>query len=283
MANSINDYILILNPGKCGSSWLAQSLTIMPFLLFPRELDFIYFVNYPLEDQWNEDTARDPEFLQIRNNPSLSEEQKLLALYQAEALRHSSVQRLIAKSPSNLYSGFRQYRHLFLKCPIITLYRDPRDIYISNELFQQHQLNNLPHSDEIGQIDYLMSSEILHGSFEKSIQLLRLEKLLKLEGFNMIRLTYEGMKANLAGTIRSILALIELEIDEQTLVQSNYVSEPVPFYEHLRMATDFRPLFRKGIVGDWKNHIRSQEAREWMKRKYGQQLIELGYEVDFHW
>ena len=40
--------------------------------------------------------------------------------------------------------------------------------------------------------------------------------------------------------------------------------------------------FRKGIAGDWKNHF-SAEINDAFKRRYGELLIETGYEEDLNW
>jgi hypothetical protein len=40
--------------------------------------------------------------------------------------------------------------------------------------------------------------------------------------------------------------------------------------------------FRKGILGDWKNHF-DEELKDIFKRTSGQYLIKLGYEKDFDW
>ena len=40
--------------------------------------------------------------------------------------------------------------------------------------------------------------------------------------------------------------------------------------------------FRKGQIGDWKNHF-TQEHKERFKKIAGQLLIDLGYEKDFNW
>ena len=42
------------------------------------------------------------------------------------------------------------------------------------------------------------------------------------------------------------------------------------------------PTFRKGQIGDWKNHF-TEEHKELFKKIAGQLLIDLGYESDFNW
>lgn len=40
--------------------------------------------------------------------------------------------------------------------------------------------------------------------------------------------------------------------------------------------------YRKGIVGDWSNYLVG-ENKEYFKERYGQLLIDLGYEANFEW
>ena len=283
MAKNINDYIPILNPGKCGSSWLAHTLTMRPYTHFPRELDFLYFLNHSLDSQWNQETVQDPIFLAIYNDPALSKEQKLLAFYEAEAAKYEPNIRLIDKAPSNLHAGFEQFRHLYQECRIIFLYRDPRDIYISNEFYQQRQLDNVARNNDVGAFEYLRNNDIFRDSFEKSSQLHRLEKLMRAEGFRLFHITYEKMKNRFQETMREVTALLDLDLQEDTLVQSNYIPEPTPLKQHLLKAESFTPLFRKGITGDWKNYIKDEEAKSWIKENHGAALIEMEYEQDLDW
>jgi hypothetical protein len=82
--NPLRDYLLILNPGKCGSTWLAKTLSVQPFLATRGELDFIFFLEYPLEKQWNRRTADDPAFLRIREDVRQSPLEKLVGLYRLQ-------------------------------------------------------------------------------------------------------------------------------------------------------------------------------------------------------
>lgn len=273
-------YVIILNPGKCGSSWLAHALSIGPYLYFPREFDFIYFLEYPLERQWNKETATNPAYLDIKTRLDLTPEERLLRLYEAELQAHPPGLRLIDKAPSNLYAGFEKYRHLYRPCKIVTLYRDPRDIYISNEHFQRRTLGRLPERDDLGSLDYLRESAIFHGSFKRSAQLLALETQLRGEGYEVHRVRYEDMKRDFRSTLTGVLDFLEVRPSLSETVYSYYLKESVSFRRHLDLAKDFRPLFRKGVVGDWKSHISSRESRQYIVQEYGDLLTSLGYDLE---
>ena len=278
MKNVLASYIPILNPGKCGSSWLANALSIPPNIAFLREFDFIFFLEYDIKKQWNLDTVQNKTYLRTRNDPSLTKDEKLLALYAAERKIYPEDLLLIDKAPSNVYAGFDQYRHLFRKSHILFLYRDPRDIYISGEIYQQDVIRSKPKIEEIGSLEYLRQNEILDGSFLVSQQVYKLEQTLRAEGYSILRLTYEQLKQEFNATILKILDFLPVQIDSNSNVESTYNSHTVPLSEHIREAEDFRPLFRKGIIGDWKNHIQDDDAIAWICDTYGEILAELGYE-----
>lgn len=283
MPERIKGYILILNPGKCGSGWLAQSLSIQPYIIFNREFDFIYFLEFPLSEQWNEKTAKNKAYLHIREDANLSSDEKLLKLYAFEHTEHASEVLIIDKAPSNAYSGFEKYYHLYRDLKIILLYRDPRDIYVSNEFFHQHQLKIVAPRDDIGYPDYLRDNEIFHYTFLNCRKMVNNEQLLRREGIQYLRLTYEDLKVNFHETLWKTFTFLDLKVGPDSLVFSNYVNKPISLNEHVHQAQGFKPLFRKGVVGDWQNYFQNTESRRLLKEKYGDLLITMGYEKDYNW
>ena len=182
-----------------------------------------------------------------------------------------------------MYGGFEQFRHLYRDLNIVCLYRDPRDIYISNEFFQQRHLMLKDEFGEIGDLDYMKSSSSFYAAFEYSFRLLELEKTLAQESFRLVRVTYEDLIEHFNQTIWNILTFLGLDLVPETMVSSNYEITPIPLAEHIEKAFNFKPLFRKGVVGDWKNHIKDERSKTEIKRKYGDLLIKLDYERDYSW
>lgn len=282
MSETIQGYILILNPGKCGSSWLAQGLTVQPYTIFYREFDFIYFLEFPLSEQWNEDTVNNKDNLRIREDPDLSAEEKLLQIYALEHKKHASGL-IIDKAPSNAYAGFEKYYHLYRDIKIILLSRDPRDIYVSNEFFHQRQLKKVSRRKDIGNPDYLRENKIFHYTFLNCRKMVAHERLLRREKIPFLKITYEDLKVDFHEMLWKTFSFLELEIGPETLVKSNYVTKPILLKEHIRQAQGFKPLFRKGVVGDWRNYFQDTESKELLKEKYGDLLINMGYEKDYNW
>jgi len=283
MPKNIKGFLPILNPGKCGSSWLAHALTIRPYITFPREFDFIYFLKFSDSTQWNEETSQNPVFRKIKENHDLTIDEKLINLYKEERKNHKPNTLIIDKAPSNLYGGFIDFRHLYRNSKIICLYRDPRDIYISNEFFHQRQLDKKDHYDDIGNPNYMKENSTFRAAFDNSCKLIEIESTLHLESFEMLRVTYESMKTNFQQLLWDILSFLDLSLDSKTIVKSSYISGPIPLDDHISRALNFKPLFRKGIVGDWKNYISSRKSKAFIKERYGDLLIDLGYEKNNDW
>lgn len=280
--DSLRDYVIILNPSKCGSTWLAEALSIRPYLLAPGELDFIFFLEFPMEKQWNSSTAGDPEYLRVREDPTMSPPEKLRELYRLARNRHSGVRMLIDKSPSNVLV-FPRYYHVFREAHLVILHRDLRDVYVSLELYQQNVLKNRPPYQEIGDPDYLLDRSCLWYAVKNVRATLESERLLQRAGIPFLRITYEEMIADFNDVVWRVLAFSGLDLDPSVPVIPWDARKPLPLGNHLESAVRHRPLFRKGIVGDWKNHIVSDAARDVVKEMAGDLLIELGYESDYTW
>ncbi len=283
MTNTIQGYLPIINPGKCGSSWLSHALTIRPYITFPREFDFIYFLRFSLSNQWNTVTVENPAYLKIREDPVLTQDEKLVQLYQLERAKYPKKTLIIDKAPSNAYGGFELFHHLYRDTKIILLYRDPRDIYVSNEFYHQRQLGKKGHHNNIGDPEFMATQSVLHPTFNSCKKVFSIEKLLKRENRSYLKISYEEMKADFRAVIEKILAYLDLRISPFKLVSSHYVKVPVPLSVHISKAENFKPLFRKGQVGDWQNHITHPKAKDIIKEQYGNFLIELGYEKDHNW
>ena len=278
----VGDYLIILNPGKCGSTWLAKALSISPFLGPRGELDFIFSLEYPPEKQWNRRTANDPEFLKVRANATSSPLEKLVELYRIERERHPDLRMLIDKSPSNVLA-FPRYYEVFRKCPIVVMYRDPRDVFVSLEFFHQQVLKDCVPFDRIGDGQYLRHRSHLWHAVKNCRMTFECEKLLARAGIPHLRLTYEQLVNDFETQVRRVLDLTGLDLSDDDLVVSPETDEAKPLAEHIARAKSIRPLFRKGVAGDWRNHLTTNEAKDVFKEMAGDLLVELGYETDFAW
>src|SRR5690606_16651095 len=191
---------------------------------------------------------------------------------------------LIDKAPSNCYGGFERYRELYRDTKLVFLHRDPRDVFVSNEFFHQDVIGSRAARPDIGDLDYLLNGSVLGNSFTACRRVLVLERLLRGEGFDCLTVRYEDMKADFAREVWRVLDFAGLGLGPDTPVgRRGNEGETLPLGEHVEAAAEFRPLFRKGIVGDWRNHLQDERAKQAIKERWGQLLIELGYERGFDW
>lgn len=281
-SDSLLDYLFILNPSKCGSTWLAKTLSVRPHLLNPGEMDFLFFLEFPLEMQWNRATTDDPEFLAVREDLSASPLEKLEELYRLKKARHPDVRMLIDKSPSNVLV-FPRYFHLFRSSRIIVLQRDPRDVFVSMEFFYQGVLKNKPVHRDLDDPDYLLHRSSLWYAIKTARATLECERLLNRSRIPFLRISYEELVADFGRVARRVLEYTGLGLEEDTSVLPRDQKVTVPLGDHLARAQTAKPLFRKGVVGNWRQHLRSEATKNVVKELGGDLLVELGYEPDGAW
>jgi hypothetical protein len=256
--------VLLLNPGKCGSTWLSQALHLPPHLSMPGELDFLLFLAAPLDGQWNRTTLDDRRCQALRASDRMSEDDKLSALYR---LRLPYRGKLLDKSPSNL-EHVERFARLYRGSPIVLFYRDPRDIYVSKERFHQDVLRRKARVEDLGDPAYLASPDcLLEDVFALSRKLAAVERRLRSQGYKCYRMRYEDLIARFMPTMEGLLGFLGIPADDP-LVRA-HVAE---------IETARVPMFRKGGTGDWKNHLATPEARRIVRERFGQDLVDLGYE-----
>jgi hypothetical protein len=71
--------------------------------------------------------------------------------------------------------------------------------------------------------------------------------------------------------IQKLASFLGIDLDEATL---NEIAQRI----FQRSST----TFRKGMIGDWRNHF-TAEHKAAFKRQAGELLLELGYEDDLSW
>jgi hypothetical protein len=259
--------ILLLSTGKCGCTWLGHTVAVRPHIWIDGEQDFMIFLNWPRERQWNLRTLGDPRHAAILAARELSLSDRLVALYRL-ALPPAGY--LLDKSPSNLWE-IERFEHLFVDSRLLFLYRDPRDIYVSQELYHQEVLRvrEAPPGG-IGDPAYLESSaSFLPQVFELALKLLSTEERLRRRGLATHRVRYEDLVTDFDGTVAGALRFLDVPPDGPGVRQH---------VQHHR--TRRLPSFRRGGAGDWRNHIVAPAARRFLRDRYASTLQTLGYSPD---
>lgn len=173
---------------------------------------------------------------------------------------------------------------------VLFIIRDPRDVVISHfhwvtELNTIHRLHkyykNLPDNDArlIASIKGIPGKYADDGKEFEGIGVWFNRFMPWLEKPYTLFIKFEDIIGPLGGgdqkkqfeTIKNIAEHLELEVEEQTL---KFISENT-YFKKAR-------TFRKGTIGDWKNHFNS-ENKELFKEICGDWLIKMGYEKDKSW
>jgi len=165
------------------------------------------------------------------------------------------------------------------------IYRDPRDllvsqVYYATEIYTDHALhefyNRLPNMDE-------RLKAVIQGIYEDekanrpgiADQYARFIAWLNFPGILPVR--FEDLIQNRAQTISVMLDHLEqagyqIPLDRQVAI------------EKVARSIDPKrsPTFRKGVVGDWRNHF-TDEHKRLFKESAGDLLIQLGYEQNNDW
>jgi hypothetical protein len=190
----------------------------------------------------------------------------------------------IKKAPSAMFSNWWNYSIRHVPTRRFFVMRDARDTLISFYFStkkshrievdtmntRRQKLNEL--SEEDG-IIYLMD-EVMHPVFliQKSW----------VAAPDTLVLRYEDILGNELGFFRKLIDYCEIDIDDQRLeviISKNNFEAVVgrkPGEE------DISSHYRKGIAGDWRNHF-TEKVKVEFKKKYGNLLIDTGYEKDLNW
>lgn len=167
------------------------------------------------------------------------------------------------------------------KCKFVFLYRDPRDQLIS-QIFWVMRVDPTDPICAIKDLNRQITSLItgtdkIKPFFENwfaplyhEVEKVPLGYVCKVKFEDIIGSRGGGSDENQLSTI--------LEI-------ANFLDKPLSFEEAQDIVSHLwgNPgTFRKGIIGDWKNYF-TPEHIQLYKERYGNILIELGYETDMNW
>lgn len=168
--------------------------------------------------------------------------------------------------------------------------RDPRDVIVSNAYYiakkdKSHRLHSY-YNSLMGKDDWIMAGiqgipgELLSdGIPAKSLGELLSGFLPWLDEQSCLCVRYEDLVGSKGGgdddlqynSTRKIIQHVGLRLDDG---QSRMIAHRV-YFPNAR-------TFRKGAIGDWRNHFTAEHVIE-MKKTCGDALIRLGYENDDNW
>ncbi|KAL2086652.1 hypothetical protein ACEWY4_017711 [Coilia grayii] len=159
------------------------------------------------------------------------------------------------------------------KAKILVVWRNPKDTLVS---FYHFMNKNpvLPNVEWDKFFSDFMSGEVIYGSYFDHAE--AWEKLFDEPNVKMI--TYEDMKEDLSGGIRQVSQFFGFSLTEEEVQTISAQSTFGVMKDNaLQTLGQFRDvLFRKGEVGDWKNHFSEAQSQqmdeEFSKRLAGTRL-----------
>lgn len=146
------------------------------------------------------------------------------------------------------------------KTKMLVIFRNPKDTLVS----YYHFCNNNPVLPTLTSWDSFfndfMSGDVAWGSYFEHA--LAWEK--KMDDPNVMVVTYEDLKQNLSSGVRQISSFFGFSLTEAQLEKISQGSTFSAMKEksvnsHGNMGN---VIFRKGLVGDWKNHFSPQQSQE---------------------
>ena len=172
---------------------------------------------------------------------------------------------LLEKSPRNVHNVER-IRELFPGSKLIVIYRDGRDVVVSDQFFTR---------DHQGQpFDFAAGVRSWKRDMEAHLAIA--------DRHPVFACAYERLLADGPAVARDLFAFLGLGCDEP-LVADLLARSSFRFYAgRERGQEDRKRFYRKGIAGDWKNCF-SAEDKSLFKDLAGDLLIRLGYERDLDW
>ncbi|XP_053467664.1 sulfotransferase 2B1-like [Ictalurus furcatus] len=251
-----DDDVVVVTYPKSGTTWMQE---ILPLLL--NGGDFTPVLTIPNWDRV----------------PWLEESRIAQVIDKLSAPRAFVTHMHYRLMPSSFFSS---------KAKVIYVSRNPKDVLVSS--FHFHQMASFLHDPGTFEefTDKFLSGNVLFGKWTDHVKSWRNTDL----GDRILYITYEEMIQDLHGVLERISFFLGKHLSKDTLKRvtehcefktmtqnkmSNYTLVPQTV-----MDAQKSPFLRKGIVGDWKNHFRSE-----LESKFNAAIFEelKGTDITFPW
>lgn len=151
---------------------------------------------------------------------------------------------------------------------VVYIVRDPRDVMISFYFY----LNNFQNKSQNISMYEFIKKHMPDWKRHVTEWLDKADTIIK----------YEDVSANTPAALDKAFKSIGISIEMPILEQAEEIFNFNKLSNRKKGEEDKSSFFRKGIVGDWKNHFDNSE-KELLKELVGDLLIKLGYEKDLKW
>ncbi|XP_024093073.3 sulfotransferase 2A1 [Pongo pygmaeus] len=248
--------VIILTYPKSGTNWLAEILCLIH-------------------------SKGDPKWIQSvpiwERSPWVESEIGYKALSEKEGPRFFSSHLPIQLFPKSFFSS---------KAKVIYLMRNPRDVLVSGYFFWKHmKFIKKPKSWE-QYFEWFCQGTVAYGSWFDHIH----GWMPRREEKNFLLLSYEELKQDTRRTVEKICQFLgkTLEPEELNLVLKNSSFQSMKENEmsnysllSVDYVVDKAQLLRKGVSGDWKNHLTVAQA-EAFDKLFQEKMADLPREL-FPW
>lgn len=196
---------------------------------------------------------------------------------------YSAIKTHITPSPQNIDILVRNGIN-----KVIVMYRDPRDIIVSN---YYHVLKDNPWmvgDPEYADYNAMAKQEAISHSMNLIVDdycsWVRgwMEVAKSNSGIECFIIRYEDLRINRKDVFKNILSFFSICLNEEQFAGAMQAAEDKPGDMPTGREPGTRSTKRKGGSGDWKKELNKQQ-QEIVKDKAGQFLVELGYESGLEW
>lgn len=281
------DFIFATGFDKSGTTWLLEILNEHPeiicrgggqFFNFYRDVYYLQekggyrrMVNDVMDNGWFKGGAYvwlDEELISMGAKKTIANS---LLKYKTEKARYIG--------NKSITQDVDLIRQIFPKSFIIPMVRDGRDVAVSFA-FQFKRKGNPNTFDDYGKIklEYLELVSKAWGLYSR-----HLLEFIKLNDERFFHIKYEDLKENSLIVLQLLFNKLNAKSSLTTInkIIRNTTFEVMsggrsPGDENVNHHK------RKGIIGDWKNHLGERE-KDVFKKNCGNELIDFGYERDDNW
>lgn len=174
-------------------------------------------------------------------------------------------------------------------CKVIVMYRDPRDIIVSNYYYV---LKNNPWA--VGDPEYANYNAMTkQDALSHSMNLIVddycswvggwMEVAKSNKEIECLFVRYEDLRNNRKNIFENILSFFGIRLSEEQFFGVMQASENrLGYLGGAGREPGTRSTMRTGVSGEWRQELNRQQ-QEFIKERSGRFLVELGYESDLEW
>jgi hypothetical protein len=186
-----------------------------------------------------------------------------------------------------IIKSHRAYTVLYSK--VIYIHRDPRDVVISYYSHHKKYQTEFDTPLETYIREFVNGTMSPFGPWDKHLRSWMKSPLLKKN--KLLILKYEDLKSDRFRSLKKISDFLSLNSDDEEIELAMESSSFDPFQNNGKLHRGSSGYFESfsgktgagpAGKGEWKNHF-TPEHRKLYKSKFGQLLIDLGYEKDLNW